>query len=96
MNIDKRKIVQKPIITEKATMLREGNKYVFRVDKKANKIQIRQAVESIFKVHVESVHTISMPSKPKRQGAFAGRRPAWKKAYVTLRAGDAIETIENL
>lgn len=77
-------------------MLREGNKYVFRVDKNANKIQIRQAIEAIFKVHVESVHTISMPNKPKRQGMFAGQRPAWKKAYITLRAGETIEAIENL
>ena len=51
---EQRRIIVKPIITEKATMLREGNKYVFRVDKKANKIQIRQAIESIFDVHVES------------------------------------------
>ena len=90
-----RSIIQKPIITEKATMLRDGNKYVFRVDKEANKIQIRQAVESIFNVHVDSVRTVSMPSKPKRQGLFVGRRASWKKAYVTLRAGDSIEFIEN-
>ena len=93
---EQREIIIKPIITEKATMLREGNKYVFRVDKKANKIQIRQAIESIFEVHVESVHTVSMPSKPKRQGLFVGRRAAWKKAYVTVRAGESIEVIENL
>ena len=93
---EQRRIIVKPIITEKATMLREGNKYVFRVDKKANKIQIRQAVESIFDVHVESVRTVSMPSKPKRQGLFVGQRSAWKKAYVTVRAGESIEVIENL
>lgn len=93
---DHRKIIQKPVITEKATLLREANKYVFRVDKRANKIQIRQAVESIFDVHVESVRTVSVPSKPKRQGLFAGQRAGWKKAYVTLRAGDSIEIIENI
>lgn len=93
---DHRKIIQEPVITEKATLLREGGKYVFRVDKRANKIQIRQAVEAIFDVHVESVRTVSVPSKPKRQGLFAGRRAGWKKAYVTLRAGDSIEIIENI
>ena len=96
MNSVNRRIIHKPIITEKATTLREGNKYVFRVDKKANKIQIRQAVETIFKVHVESVRTVSMPKKPKRQGMYTGQRPAWKKAYITLRPGDTIEAIENL
>lgn len=93
---DHRKTIQEPVITEKATLLREGGKYVFRVDKRANKIQIRQAVEAIFDVHVESVRTVSVPSKPKRQGLFAGRRAGWKKAYVTLRAGDSIEIIENI
>ncbi len=93
---DHRKIIQEPVITEKATLLREGGKYVFRVAKRANKIQIRQAVEAIFDVHVESVRTVSVPSKPKRQGLFAGKRAGWKKAYVTLRAGDSIEIIENI
>jgi large subunit ribosomal protein L23 len=91
-----RSIIQKPIITEKATLMREGNKYVFRVDKRANKIQIRQAVESIFDVHVESVRTVSVPSKPKRQGLHAGKVAGWKKAYVTLRSGDSIEVLENI
>ena len=91
-----RKIIQKPVITEKATILREGNKYVFQVDKGANKIQIRQAIEAIFDVHVESVRTVSVPRKPKRQGLYAGYRPAWKKAYVTLRSGDSIEVLENI
>jgi large subunit ribosomal protein L23 len=83
------------VITEKATMLREGSKYVFRVDGRANKIEIRRAIEAIFSVHVISVRTATMPSKPKRQGLFQGRKSAWKKAYVTLRAGETIETVEN-
>jgi large subunit ribosomal protein L23 len=91
-----RSIIQKPVITEKATILREGNKYAFRVDCKANKVQIRQAIESIFDVKVESVRTIKVPSKPKRQGLYAGRRAGWKKAYVTLRAGDSIDVVENV
>ena len=90
-----RSIIQEPVITEKATILREGNKYAFRVDSKANKIQIRQAVEEIFSVKVESVRTVQVPSKPKRQGLYQGRRAGWKKAYVTLKAGDSIEITEN-
>ena len=80
-----RLIIQEPVITEKSTILREGNKYAFRVDSKANKIQIRQAIESIFSVKVESVRTVNVPSKPKRQGLLQGRRAGWKKAYVTLK-----------
>jgi large subunit ribosomal protein L23 len=91
-----RSIIQEPVITEKATILREGNKYAFRVDSKANKIQIRQAVEEIFSVTVESVRTVKVPSKPKRQGLYQGRRAGWKKAYVTLKAGDSIEITENI
>ena len=90
-----RSIIQEPVITEKATILREGNKYAFRVDSKANKIQIRQAVEEIFSVKVESVRTVKVHSKPKRQGLYQGRRAGWKKAYVTLKAGDSIEINEN-
>ena len=91
-----RSIIQEPVITEKATILREGNKYAFRVDSKANKIQIRQAVEEIFSVKGESVRTVKVPCKPKRQGLYQGRRAGWKKAYVTLKAGDSIEITENI
>lgn len=86
--------IQKPIITEKATLLRENNKYVFKVDPRANKVQIRKAVESIFDVHVTSVRTLSVPSKPKRQGLFQGKTSGWKKAIVTLRRDDSIEVIQ--
>ena len=91
-----RTIIRKPIITEKASNLREGNTYTFQVDKKANKIQIRQAIESLFDVRVESVRTVSMPSKPRRQGMLAGRLPSWKKAYVTLLAGESIDVMESV
>ncbi len=91
-----RAIIQKPVITEKASMLRASNKYAFRVHPKASKFQIRQAIESIFAVKVESVRTIKVPSKPKRQGMYLGRRTGWKKAYVTLKAGDSIEFAEDI
>jgi len=91
-----RAIVKKPIITEKATLLREGNIYTFRVDSKANKIQIRQAIEALFEVRVDSVRTVSVPSKPRRQGMFAGKRSGWKKAYVTLQSGESIDVLESI
>jgi large subunit ribosomal protein L23 len=91
-----RAIIRKPIITEKATILREGNTYTFRVDSKANKIQIRQAIEALFDVRVDSVRTVSVPSKPRRQGVFAGKRAGWKKAYVTLQSGESIDVLESI
>ena len=91
-----RETIKKPVITEKATLLREGNIYTFRVDPRVNKIQIRQAIEALFDVRVKSVRTVSVPSKPRRQGVFAGRRSGWKKAYVTLQPGESIEVMENI
>ena len=91
-----RAIIKKPIITEKATLLREGNIYTFQVDSKANKIQIRQAIEALFEVRVDSVRTVSVPSKPRRQGMFAGKRSGWKKAYVTLQSGESIDVLESI
>ena len=96
MGCSHRAVLRRPVITEKATVLRDGNTYAFKVDPAANKIQIRQAVERIFDVHVDSVRTVSMPRKPKRQGWHRGSTSAWKKAYVKLRAGDAIDLVENL
>lgn len=90
-------IIKRPILTEKATAAREAaNTYTFRVDSGATKVQIRQAVESIFSVHVKSVRTVNVPSRPKRQGAFQGRRSGWKKAYVSLKTGESIAMIENI
>ncbi|MBN98699.1 MAG: 50S ribosomal protein L23 [Gemmatimonadetes bacterium] len=91
-----RAIVKKPIITEKATLLREGNTYTFQVDPAANKIQIRQAIEALFEVRVDSVRTVSVPSKPRRQGMFSGKRAGWKKAYVTLQSGQSIDVLESV
>ena len=82
-----RSVLHRPVVTEKATILRESNQYAFKVDRQANKIQIRHAVES--------VRTVSVPPKPKRQGAFTGRTAAWKKAYVTLKEGESIDVLES-
>ncbi|RVU42252.1 50S ribosomal protein L23 [Lujinxingia vulgaris] len=84
-------IIIRPALTEKTTQLAEHNQYVFRVDRKANKYQIRQAVEKIFGVDVVKVNTLVMPSKPKRVGRSLGRRAAFKKAIVTVADGQTID-----
>ena len=96
---DPYQIVKYPLITEKSTILRENeNKYTFRVDKRANKIEIKRAIEAIFiDVEVVAVNTLNVIGKPKRfRSNRRGRRPGWKKAIVTLRPGDAIEMYETL
>lgn len=93
---DLRAVLRAPVVTEKTTVQRDKGTYTFRVDRRANKIQIRNAVESIFDVRVASVRTLTVPSKPKRQGTFSGATTSWKKAYVTLRAGDSIELVESV
>lgn len=78
-------IILKPIITE-ASMSGTANKvYTFEVARSANKVEIKKAVEELFKVDVESVNTINMKSKPKRLGVHLGKTSAWKKAIVTLK-----------
>jgi len=94
---DPRDILHLSLMTEKSLSLREkDNAYVFRVDRKANKVEIRRAVEKAFNVEVDSVRTMVVPGKPKRMGMYAGRTPAWKKAVVTLKKGQRIEDFENL
>lgn len=85
-------IIKAPIITEQSTKMIEGsNTYTFQVDKKANKIEIKNAVEHIFKVTVLRVNTINMKKKFKRMGQHEGYKSAYKKAYVTLAEGDKID-----
>lgn len=96
---DVRVVIQKPIITEKSTDLKEAmNRYVFQVDLRANKRQIKQAVEALFNVHVKKVHTTVYRGKPKvvmnKAGRFAGQAPNWKKAYVTIAEGETIEIFD--
>ena len=89
-------VVQGPIITEKGTLVNElGNQVVFRVHPRANKVEIRQAVESLFKVRVEKVRTTRQLGKMRRVGKHMGRRPDWKKAYVTLAEGSRIDFFEG-
>ena len=82
-------VLRLPVITEKSTHLKENQRTMtFKVARDANKSEIKEAVEQIFKVKVESVRTANFHGKLRRQGRFAGRRPDWKKAYVTLREGE--------
>ncbi|OYD16325.1 50S ribosomal protein L23 [candidate division WOR-3 bacterium JGI_Cruoil_03_51_56] len=84
------------VVTEKAERLKtDENRYTFRVAPGANKIEIRQAVEILFKVHVRDVKVINLLGKKRRMGMFTGRRPSWKKAMVALKKGDSIEALER-
>jgi large subunit ribosomal protein L23 len=93
---DPRQVVLRPLVTEKATTLKdEHNQVSFQVATDANKIEIRHAVEAIFKVKVTGVRTQVVFGKEKRMGRYVGRRPSWKKAIVTLGAGSKIELFES-
>lgn len=83
-------LVLRPIVTEKATILLEQNKYVFEVILKATKPEIKAAIESLFDVKVTSVNTLRPPRKKRRVGRFVGYKPQYKRAIVTLAAGDSI------
>ncbi|HEY3175034.1 MAG TPA: 50S ribosomal protein L23 [Candidatus Polarisedimenticolia bacterium] len=81
-------VILAPIITEKSTGLKEENRILcFKVARRAGKIEIRQAVERLFKVKVAGVHTLIVHGKTVRRGRYVGRRPDWKKAYVRLAEG---------
>jgi len=89
------RVVASPLITEKGTLVNQlGNQVLFKVAPNANKNEIRQAVESLFKVKVEKVRTANYLGKERRVGKNLGRRPAWKKAYVTLAEGHRIDFFE--
>jgi large subunit ribosomal protein L23 len=94
---DPRQIVRRALVSEKGTHLGEKqNQYLFEVAPSANKVEIKQAVESIFNVKVESVRTMNRVGKKKRLGAFVGHRSQWKKAVVTLREGQTIPLFEQV
>ena len=97
MKREPRTIVRRALITEKGTQIREReNGYLFEVARDSNKIEIRHAIEAIFPVKVESVRTLRVHGKPKRMGRYAGHRPDWKKAIVTLKKGHTIELFEQV
>ena len=84
-----------PVVSEKSYAGLADRKYTFKVHQDAHKTQVRQAVEQLFGVKVESVRMIKVPAKPKRRGVFKGVRPSWKKAVVQLRDGESIEIFEG-
>jgi large subunit ribosomal protein L23 len=84
-----------PVVSEKSYSLITDRKYTFRVHEDAHKTQIRQAVEELFDVEVQSVNVVKVQSKPKRRGFTRGRRPGWKKAIVQLKEGNEIEIFEG-
>ena len=82
-------VIRRPLITEKTSILREdGRTIVFQVAPGANKVEIKRAIEQLLGAKVASIRTSLVHGKVKRQGRFAGQRPDWKKAYVTLRVGE--------
>ena len=88
---DSYSIVKNLLRTEKGTILLAENKYLFEVDRRANKLEIKKAVEEIYKVKVSSVNTVSMHGKQKRVRYIKGKTPDWKKALVTLKQGSTID-----
>jgi len=94
--LDKTKIIVRPIITEKTEQLKSlNNQYTFEVKRGSNKIEIKKAVEQLFHIKVEKVQVMNYDGKPKRMGAFAGRRTNWRKAIVTLKKGEKIASLER-
>ncbi len=89
-------VLLRPLVTEKTTLLTGLNKYVFAVDLRANKVQIKEAIELAFSVRVTDVNTMKMKGKPKRWGRKITIQPAWKKAIVTLVDGDKIDLFEGV
>ncbi|MBC7881744.1 MAG: 50S ribosomal protein L23 [Anaerolineae bacterium] len=83
-------IIRRPLITEKGTRHLEDNKYLFEVKPGVNKIQIAQAIEELFSVKVTKVNTFNPPARARRVGRFAGTRPHYKRAIITLQEGDTI------
>jgi large subunit ribosomal protein L23 len=93
---ESRQVVLRPLVTEKATALKDDrNQVSFQVALDANKVDIRRAVETIFKVKVTDVRTQVVYGKEKRMGRFVGRRPSWKKAVVQLAPDNKIELFES-
>jgi len=90
-------VLLRPLLTEKITAMREsGNKVGFVVRSDANRIQIKRAVESALKVRVDRVNVLNVMGKTKRLGRFAGKKPDWKKAIVTLKEGEKLEMYEGV
>jgi large subunit ribosomal protein L23 len=89
-------VIRRPLITEKGMIVKESEgTLVFEVDNKATKTEVKQAVETLFKVKVAAVRTANVEGKERRRGRFAGFKPDWKKAYVRLKAGEKMPEYVN-
>ena len=89
-------IIKRPLVTEKSNIQKEtANQLTFEVDRRANRIEIRRAIEQVFNVKVASVRTMQVTGKVKRRGRILGKRRDWKKAIVTLRPGERIDFFEG-
>ncbi len=93
--MDPRSVIIRPVVSEKSYALMAARKYTFRVDDRAHKLEIKDAVEKAFDVEVLKVRTAKVRSKPKRRGLHQGRSRSWKKAIVELAPGDSIELFEG-
>jgi large subunit ribosomal protein L23 len=90
-------VLKRPLVSEKSTKQKEqSNQIVFEVDRRANKVLVRNAVENIFKVHVIDVQVVNVKGKERRLGRNVGRKPDWKKAIVRLAPGENIEFFEGV
>ncbi len=89
-------VIIRPVVSEKSYVLSALHRYTFRVHHEAHKTQIRQAVETLFDVHVVEVRTSTVKSKPKRRGNTSGRTRSWKKAIVQVREGESIPIFQGL
>ena len=95
MSLHPNEVLIAPVVSEKSYSLITDRKYTFKVHEDAHKTQIRQAVEELFEVKVQSVNIVKVQSKPKRRGLTRGSKPGWKKAIVQLREGHEIEIFEG-
>ncbi len=95
MSLHPNEVLLAPVVSEKSYSLITDRKYTFKVHHNAHKTQVRQAVEELFAVKVETVNIIKVQAKPKRRGMTKGMRPGWKKAIVQLREGDTIPIFEG-
>ncbi|MEI6587406.1 MAG: 50S ribosomal protein L23 [Candidatus Moraniibacteriota bacterium] len=89
------KVLIEPIVTEAATVLIENNKYIFKISSRATKLQVKMAIEKIYNVKVEKVNTVSVPRKFRSRGRIPGWKPGYRKAIVTLKAGNKIDVFEG-
>ena len=88
-------ILLSPVVSEKSYSGIAEGRYTFKVHPDAHRMQVRQAVEDLFDVHVERINIVRVQPKPKRRGLFKGTRPGWKKAIVQVREGETIEIFEG-